>query len=259
MKNRLPVISREHLALLREIARAETKLRNQTTILGFVWSFLHPLTMLVLFYILFKTRVGAGIQNYPLFLLIGLVHYTHFSKTTSSTMKVLYQMRSLVTNVIFPKEVLVLGSLLSDVPEFAISIAIVAVIAILTGVRGSVALVILPLILILQLLVVSWVSLALAAAYVFVHDVDHIYEVALRVLLIVTPIFYALDFVGPRYRNFLLVNPLAQLIDFSRGIILHQSYPNLGPALVFFALNAMMVAGTLVVFRRLESLLIERL
>jgi ABC-type polysaccharide/polyol phosphate export permease len=259
LSRRFFLVDRRYLSLLREIAFAETKSQDQSTILGFLWSFLHPLLVLLFLYVLFKQRAGRNIPHYSIFLLIGLIHYTHFSTTTSYAMRVLYQMRSLAANVIFPKELLVFGSILSHAPELIISMLIAVVIAILTGVPAAPVLLTLPLVIALQLLFSLWVSLFLSWVFVFVHDFDHVYSVVLRVLLVVTPIFYGLDFVSQRYRGLLQLNPLAILIDFSRDIVLNQTFPALSTISLFLVADVTLAIAALTVFRRMEVDMIERL
>src|SRR5687768_4642565 len=94
-------LARRYLPLLREVAISQHKIRDQSTVLGFLWSFLHPLILLALLYLIFQGRIGQSIPHYPLFLLIGIVQYTHFSKSTSGGMRSLTRMRGVTVNVIF--------------------------------------------------------------------------------------------------------------------------------------------------------------
>ena len=156
-----------HWALVREVAISQTKIRDQHTALGFLWSFLHPLLLLGLLYLVFHGRLGTSIPNYALFTLLGIIHYTHFSKSTAGGMRALVRMRGMAVNAIFPKEILVLSSVLSDVPEFAISLAVGSGIALLTGSPATGALLALPLVVLLQLTLVVWIALLLAIVHVF--------------------------------------------------------------------------------------------
>ena len=74
---------RQYFSLLREIAITRYKLRDQSTILGFAWSFLHPLIMLGLLFTLFSGRIGKGIDHYAIYLLIGLVQIAIFREYES--------------------------------------------------------------------------------------------------------------------------------------------------------------------------------
>jgi lipopolysaccharide transport system permease protein len=238
--------------LLRVVSVSQYKLKDQNTFFGFLWSFLHPLLVLVILYEFFNARVGQNIPNYGLYLLIAIIHFTHFSNSTTGAMLSLYNLRQLTCNTILPKEVLVIGAVLSKLPEFAISMLIGVAIAWFAGVHSGWSIVALPAIFLIQVLLVLWVSLALSAIYVFVKDIIYVYQAFLRVLFLITPTFYGADFVGHgAARYVVLFNPLAQLIGFSRAAIL-------GGGVSLFVLGALIVANialiwvALAFFRRLE-------
>jgi ABC-type polysaccharide/polyol phosphate export permease len=252
-------VPRRYLPLLRAVAVSQHKLRDQSTILGFLWSFLHPLILLGLLFLIFRERLGRSIPHYPLFLLIGIVHYTHFSKATAGGMRSLSRMRGVAANVIFPKEILVLSSVLSDALEFIISMAVVVLLALATGVPFSVALLSLPVMLLLQLITVMWIALLLAVIHGFVRDIEHIYEVLLRMLFFATPIFYQLDFLGPTARRLVELNPLTHLISFSRTVILEGRLPPGRAVVGFLVLSLALLVAARALFHRAEPALMERL
>ena len=107
-------------------------------------------------------QVGGGVPHYPVFLLIGLVHFTHFSKSASSAMRVLHRMRGLAVNAIFPKDVLVYSALIADLPEFVISMALTVAIAVATGVAPSASMLAVPLVVAIQVVLMTWVALVLS-------------------------------------------------------------------------------------------------
>ncbi len=250
---------RRDLVLLRVVARVQHQALDQGTTLGYLWSLLHPLMLLLVLYFVFRRRVGAGIPHYTVFLLIGVVQFGHFSKSLNAGMRSLRQMRSLANSVIFPKDILVYSAILVKAPEFVISMLLVAGIGILSGTGLSAALLALPLVLLLQLLCVSWLGLLLAMAYAFVRDLDHIYELGMRVLFFVTPIIFSLDQVSPTVRQVLLLNPLASLIEFSRLLILNGTLPPLPVVGLVALVNLGLLYLAMLLFRRSELLVIERL
>lgn len=252
-------IRRRHLMLLRQVASIQHRLLDQSTGLGYLWSFLHPLMMLGVLWAFFSRRVGEGVPHYPVFLLIGLVQFTHFSKSTSSAMRVLHRMRSLAVNAIFPKDVLVYSALLADLPEFVISMALTVAIAVASGVRPSVALLAVPIVLLMQLLLVLWTSLLLSMMFVFVRDLDHLFEVGMRILFFVTPVIFSLDMLSPGLRRVALLNPLAHVIGYTRTLVLEGRLPPLEHLFAFLVINVALGYGALVMFRRAEPALLERL
>lgn len=246
------ILNKNRLNLLWEIALAQFKLRDQSTILGFAWSFLNPLIMLLVLYAIFSGSASQNIEHYAIYLLIGLVHYTHFSKSTSNAMQVLYSMKTVTMNAIFPKEILVFGSVLSNIPDFVISLILTVAIALLVGVGFSPALLALPVVFILQGMLVLWISLLLSSLFIFVRDIDHIYQVFLRILFFATPIFYTLDFLGPLSSQIVLLNPLAHLLSFSRLIIIDGQLPSVSFLLMFFLVNAGLIYVVLQLFKKTE-------
>ena len=138
---------KQYFSLLREIAISQYKLKDQSTFLGLVWSLLHPLLMLGVLFVFFNLHMGRNVEHYPLYLLVGLIHYTHFSTSTNTGMTALVSMRGLTRDTVFPKEVLVVASVAVTSIEFIISLGICVMIALFTNVRLSWASALLPLVL----------------------------------------------------------------------------------------------------------------
>jgi lipopolysaccharide transport system permease protein len=256
MENR--TYDKRYLSLLRELAITRYKVKDQSTFLGFLWSFLHPLIMLGLLFILFSGRLGKGIDHYAIYLLIGLVQFTHFSTSTNRAMHVLVSMKHLTSDTIFPKELLVIGSVLADVVELVAAMAVCVIIAVITGVDMSWPIVMLPMVFLLQVTLVLWVSLCLAFLYVFVRDLTYVYQAFVRVLLFATPIFYAPSFLEHGAAQYIVwLNPLAHLVGFSRSLIIGGEIFPLHQLMVLFVINLGLLYGSIRLFRWYEPVFAE--
>jgi ABC-type polysaccharide/polyol phosphate export permease len=99
----------------------------------------------------------------------------------------------------------------------------------------------------------------LAMLYVFVRDLDHLFEVGMRMLFFASPIIYTIDMLPPDLRPFALLNPVAHLIGFVRTIVMDGRTPRFDHLVPFLIVNAALGYVALVVFRRAEPALIERL
>lgn len=245
--------------LLRELTVAQIKLKDQSTFFGLVWSFLNPLLLVAVLYLFFQARLGADIEHYALYLLIGIIHYTHFSTGTSASMHVLISMRQLTGQVIFPKELLVLGAVAANSFEFLVEMLLVILLAALAGIPMTGVLFWLLPVTALQFVLVLWVSLGLACLHVFVRDLTHLYNVFLRLLFFITPIFYAPGFLGETLAQWVLrLNPLAQIMTFSRAIILDGIPPPPSVLLALFAVNGAALWAAWRLFKTLEPHFAER-
>lgn len=216
--------------------------------------------MLLVLFTFFSLAMGRNVENYVVHLLIGIVQYTHFSNSTFASMRILSNMKQLTRDTIFPKELLVLGSVASYIREFVLSVIIVLLVALFTGIEFSCSILLLPFVLLLQLMLVLWVSFLLSGLFLFVKDIDHIYQVFLRVLFFITPIFYDLSYLGDGVaKNIALLNPLTHLICFSRTIIIDKNMPSLASIALIFLVNALLIYITYRVFKKLEPSFAERI
>jgi ABC-type polysaccharide/polyol phosphate export permease len=239
--------------LVREVAYSQYAVRDQNSILGLLWSLLNPLLMVVLLFAFFRLNAGRDVKHYTVFLLLGMIHYTHFSNSTSAAMNILTTMTQLTRHTILPKEVLVIGSVLSTSVEFVALMLVSVVLAFLTGVPPSWAMLGLPLIILLQLLFVMWVSLLLAAARVFVKDLQHIYQILLRILFFATPIFYGTAFLkNPLALQLVRYNPLAGLMGLSRRSVIEGQMLSPWVFLTLAAIHAVALWGAFRWFKRCE-------
>jgi lipopolysaccharide transport system permease protein len=254
----LKLLDKRYLGLLREIVVSQFRLKDQSTFFGFLWSFLHPLIMLIFLFLFFNWRIGREIEHYALYLLIGIIHYTHFSNSTNASMSVLSGMRQLTCNTILPKEVLVIGSVITNTIEFIISMVFCILMAYVSGVRLSWTVMLLPLVFLLQLTMVLWVSFALSCLCIFVKDIGHIYQVFLRLLFFVTPIFYANAFLeGKMAKHIVLLNPLAYFMAFSRAVVIEGNLFSIKLFVILLSLNTLFIYVAFKIFKKQEPLFAE--
>lgn len=251
---------REYLELLTEVTLAEWKRGNRRSFLGILWSVLNPLLMVAVLFAVFRVRFVGDVDSYPLYLLIGMVLYTHFANATSASVTVLRSMKSLTVGTTIPKEVLVLGTVLSRTLDLVLTLAFCVAVAALSGqALGAAVWMALPAVLLLQLTLALWVSLLLAVSYVYVRDVQPIYQVFLRILFVITPIFYPRELLGAGTAQRLIDwNPLATLLEMARGTLLEGRAPSVVAMLVFLVVNATLLVVSLGAFGHLEPGFAER-
>ena len=250
----------KYLNLLREMTLAQFQRRDQSTFFGFLWSFLNPLIVLSLLFGVFSSRLSGDIDHYGLYLLIGIIHYTHFSNATIASMQVLYSMKALTRDAIFPKELLVLASILTHTIDFILSMLICIAIAIFSGVKPTSAMAVLPFAFVLQVMLILWVSFLLSGLYIYVRDLAHVYQVFLRLLFFITPIFYGVSFVGGGFAKYLLLaNPLTHSITFARTLIIKGQLFDVNIFLALLLFNGCLVYATYKMFKKLEPTFAENL
>ena len=247
------------LNLLWELTISQFKLKDQSTFFGVLWSFLNPLFMVGVLFVFFHAQVGSSVEHYGVYLLLGLVQYTYFANTTTTSMRVLLIMRQLTKEAVFPKELLVFSATLTNTIDLVISMVVCVGLAYLSGVAPSWSALALVVVLVLQVMLASWVGLLLSCVLLVARDIDHIYQVFLRALMFVTPIFYTRAFLGDAglARWLVILNPLAQLIELSRSILIDGTMPSVLHVAALLAVNGLLIGLCGRVFKALEPRMAE--
>lgn len=208
-------------SLVRELVSSDFKLRYQGSVLGYLWSLLRPLLLFGVLYIVFThvIRVGNNVPYYPSYLLLGLVLWTFFVEATTSGMNAITGRSDLVRKVNIPKYIMVMSTTASALVNFSLNILVVFLFMLLGRVpfRFSIILAV-PLIIELVLFCLG-IAFLLSTLFVKLRDIGHIWDVVLQVLFYATPIIYPLSIVPHKYAQLISLNPLAQIIQDIRSVM----------------------------------------
>lgn len=225
---------RYSVILLRELVRTDFKLRYQGSVLGYLWSLLRPLFMFAILYVVFGVflKAKANIPHYPDYLLIGILLWNFFAEVTSGSVGAVVGKGDLLRKINFPRYIIILSVSFSAFINLLLNSIVFAAVMALTRVEISWhILVILPLI--VELFIISLgLAFFLSALFVKFRDVTYIWEVILQAGFYITPILYPLTdhFVPGKYAKYMLLNPLAQIIQDAR----HGVVSNVSPIIMDF-------------------------
>jgi ABC-2 type transport system permease protein len=201
------------------------KLRYQGSVLGYFWSLLRPLMMFAILYVVFTQvfRLGDNIPYYPVYLLLGVVMWSFFSEATVLGMNSIVSRGDLLRKVNIPRYSIVISTVLSAFVNLCLNLMVVAVFVLLAGVPLRASIVYLPLLLLELLILSTAMAFLLSALFVKYRDISHIWEVILQGLFYATPIIYPLSIVPEKLAKIISLNPLAQIIQQTRSIIITPS------------------------------------
>lgn len=201
------------------------RIRYRGSILGFLWAFLHPLlTMLVLF-VVFTQIVKIQIQQYPLFLLSGLLPWIFFSNSLIDASRSILENANLVKKVYFPREILPVSYVLSNFINLLFGLTAFLLILIIFRMQGLRFIYFLPIILIVHLVFTLGLALFLSCANVYFRDISHILGIVLMFWFYLTPILYPLSMVPQKFYNVYFMNPMALIVVSYRNILFEGRLP----------------------------------
>ncbi len=201
---------RELLGLL---VRRELKARYKDSSLGFLWSLLRPLSILVVYYVAIGKFLGAerAIPDFAIYIFTGLTVWQLFQEIVSSSTGSIVGNAGLVRKVYLPREVFPLSTVGSALFTFGTQMPILLAAVLVVGrVPTGSRLWYLPLSLAVVLVFATAIGLALAAINVYLRDVQYLVEICLTILFWASPVVYSWrlvhDTIGGTWLESLYVN-----------------------------------------------------
>lgn len=218
---------RYSMILLRELVKTDFKLRYEGSVLGMVWSALKPLLMFAVLYIVFVhfLRFGEGIPFFAVSLLLAIVLWNFFSETTGQGMKAIVSNSGILRKINIPKYIIVVSTSVSALINLGISLVIVLIFAIISGVQFSwTAFLIIPIIIELYIFSLG-VAFILSSLYVKFRDLAHIWDVVLQAVYFIIPIIYPISMItamNATAAKVMMLNPIAQIIQDARWAVTYS-------------------------------------
>jgi lipopolysaccharide transport system permease protein len=230
--------------LIVDLVARDLKMRYRRSMLGLLWSLLNPLLLLAACLFLFQQVLNLRIQNYPLFVACAILPWSWFATTLLRAPPIVVDNRNLVCTPYFPAQVLPIVTSLAALAQFVCLLPVLFVLLALSRAPFGPALVVLPVLLGIQFLLSTGIAFLLAVAHVRWRDIRYFVAALLTVWFCLTPTFYDQSAVPERFRLAYRLNPMAQLVDAYRDILLHARPPNmLTIAILLLASLAIFMGG----------------
>lgn len=218
--------------LVKQLVVTEFKLRYQGSVLGYLWSLLKPLFLFTILYFVFVhfLKIGAGIPDWPLSMLVGIVLWNFFAEITNGGLGSIVARGDVIRKINFPKYVIVLASSVSALINLGLNFIIIAVFMIISGVHVSWSALVTPLY-VLELFVLGvGLSFILAALFVKLRDINYVWEIIMQALFYGSAVIYPIAIVfdqSATLAKLLLLNPVAQSIQGVRHNLINEVNPTL--------------------------------
>ncbi|MEO6798019.1 MAG: ABC transporter permease [Candidatus Dormibacter sp.] len=238
--------------LLTNLVARDLKTKYRGSFFGIFWSLLNPLLLMLVYTLVFSLIVRVNIHPYPVFLLAGLVPWNAFAQSLIQATTSVTDSRGIVSKVAFPRQVLPLSAVLSGSVNFLISLGLLAILTVVLHPHLGWSILLLPLLVLLQVTFTFGLGAILAAAQVYFRDVQYFVGVFLTAWFFLTPVVYSIDFVPPRLRPILLLNPMAWDISSFQAIWFYGRIPSVGYLVLFAAVAGLSLLLGIIVFGRLS-------
>jgi lipopolysaccharide transport system permease protein len=233
----------QFLQLLRVKVFLNLRAESTESYLNYFWWVLEPILHMLVFYLVFTVLLQSGIENFVPFLLCGLVPWLWFAKTVTNASNSIVAAKSLLNQVAIPPVffpmVVVCQDLIKQIPVMFVLLAFLLIFSI--DVSASWLWVLL--IMFVQLTLIAAVAVIVATLVPFVPDLRYLIATGLQLLMFASGIFYEADQVLlPEHRRLYLLNPIANLIENYRAVLMENLPPD------FFSLSVILGSSALVLF-----------
>ena len=231
VRSALRTVADNH-GLLRALTRREVEVRYRGTMLGLLWAVAYPLTMLAiytfLFGVIFKARWPdrPNLPDFVLMVYCGLVTYTIFSETLTRAPTAVFSQPNYVKKVVFPLELLPLSQLGVALVNAAISFAILLLFVLVQHQAIAPSAIALPLVIAPMILALAGLAWLVSAIGVFFRDIGQVINIAMTMLISLSPVFYPVSAAPEFVQSIIYLNPLTYPIEEIRRVLIVGVWPD---------------------------------
>ncbi len=230
----------QYRGLIANLVSRDLKVRYKRSALGFLWTMLSPLLMMVVTSVVFANLFRFAIQNFAIYFLTGFLLWNFFSQSSMAGMNVMLGYSSILRRVYVPKSIFVLSAVLSGLINLGLALLVLLPIMLVLGQPITLHLLWLPVPLLAATLFSLGVSLLIAALGIFFADVGPMYQILLTAWMYLTPIMYPIDIVPPNYLPLVYANPMYYITETFRAALYYGTAPN--PLFVLYSYLAALLA-----------------
>lgn len=245
--------------------KREFQAKYGNAILGAAWAVLNPLTMIVVYTVIFAQIMHNKLPgtdsafSYSIYLCAGILTWGLFAEITARGQTMFLEQANLIKKTNFPRICLPLIVVLNAVLNFAIIFALFTGFLIFSGnFPGWVFLAIFP-VLLLQVVFAIGLAMILGVLNVFFRDVGQLFSIFIQFWFWFTPIVYPASILPAQIRALLVWNPMAQITGAYQTILVNGQLPQWHSLLPALLLSILLCAAGMHVFRKRAGEMVDEL
>ena len=243
---------KKYRPLIRELVTRDLKVKYRRSFLGYLWSILNPLLMMLLQTLVFSYMFRFDIPNYPLYLICGNTLFTFFNESANMGLTSIIYNASLIKKVYIPKYIFPLSRVVSSFVTMSFSLAAVVLVMVFTRSPFYWTMVLFWVPLVFLFLFCCGIAMLLSALTVYFRDMQHLFSILTLGWMYATPIFYPLEQLPPFAQNLMKINPMYHYINMFRNLVMYGNIPGPNTWFACAASGVVMLAVGLLVFRKLQ-------
>ena len=215
--------------LLKLLVSRDLKLKYRRSVLGYVWSILNPLLIMVVMTVVFSTMFSRNIENFPVYLFCGQLLFNFMNTSTHQAIYSITSNSALLKKTYVPRYIFTVSKITSGMVDFVFSLGALVIVMLVTRASFSWYCLLFPLVVLQLYLFCIGLGLFLAQANVFFRDIQYIYNALTTAWMYLTPIFYPIDALPEQLTWFIKhCNPMYFYVGQFRDLIYYGRLPGWG-------------------------------
>ena len=206
--------------LFRQLVSRDFKAKYKRSALGLIWSFLNPLLTMMVQYIVFSTLFQPNIENFPVYLLTGIVFFNFFNEAVTMGMTSITSNAALIKKVYVPKYIYPISRIVSSLINMLLALIPLLLVMVLTGTAFRPSLALIPFDILCLTAFCMGMGLMLSTAMTFFQDTQFLWGVVSMIWMYFTPLFYPESIIPSNIIDIYRLNPMYQFITFARTCII---------------------------------------
>ena len=179
--------------LLKLLVSRDIKLKYRRSFLGYLWSVLNPLMIMIIMTIVFSTMFSRNIENFPVYLFCGQLLFNYMNNSTHQAIFSITSNAALLKKTYVPKFIFTVSKITSGMVDLVFSLGALVIVMVATRARFTWYILLFPLVIVQLYMFCVGLGLFLAQANVFFKDSQFIYNAVTTAWMYLTPIFYPLE------------------------------------------------------------------
>lgn len=214
-----------HWPLVLDLARRDLSARYRGSSLGFLWTFLNPLLLMLIYSVVFRYISKVSIPNYPLYIMIGVLVWQGLAGGINEAAYAIQSSHGLVTKTPLPIEIIPVKVVVAQMLNFALSFTIYVAFSVLIFQRGAELWLMFPFFMVLMGAFLLFVAVPVSLIAAVYKDVQQLIANVLTVLFFTTPVVYDYNALPPKAQKLLLLHPMAQLVRIAQELLFYDRWP----------------------------------
>jgi len=190
----------------------DLKTRYRGSVLGFLWTFLNPLLLMIIYSLVFSVYMRVEVRAYPIFVFAGLLPWIWFSSAMLSGASSIVESGSLIKRVPFPPHILPAVSVTATLVNFLLALPLLVGFMVVWGFPLGWSLITLPLTIAIQYVLTLGLAIVMSMLTVRYRDLQQLLANLLTLWFFLTPVLYPTTMVPERFQGLLMLNPMAVLV-----------------------------------------------